>query len=536
MDRYAVVRDRPLAGPIQAREPVFVRAPSATQTMVRGDLLAIATVSLASVALLAIFALRYPLPLDFAGLYALMAEGIATNGYHLPRTVPYYGPGGLPFAYPPLGFYLMALCTHALGLPVFTYVRVAPVVFSGLALIPLSYLARRLAASRAATVLAVVYVAMATGLFRLQVEAGGVVRGLGFVLALSGVACAYTALARPRWRTTVLAAIFCALALLTHPAYAVFTGASVIAFTLAGRDWRLRLRTAALIGIMALIGAAPWWVTILGRGDLSGFGAVLHSQTSLTVALGLQVSSWASALRHPVGVVTLLHLLQLPALGYCLLRKRWTLPIWYLVATLLSHDERFVQDTIGAILLGLFFWEASGWISARARPADRLLLRRAMLALVALYPVAIFLHWAPRQRPGLTAADLAVGAWMRAHTPADARYLLAGPDAESETGTEWWPYLSHRTLAIAPWGAEWTGAFAVEAHLLAVQQRCVHEQSIHCLAALFAQAGGRGQAYLIVRHDTAFRTLTYRLQASRTWRQVYRMHDDTVWEHEGAPA
>ncbi len=54
-------------------------------------------------------AFRFSLPIAYAGMYTLMAEQIADGGFSLPMQVPYYGPGGIPFAYPPLALYVMAV-------------------------------------------------------------------------------------------------------------------------------------------------------------------------------------------------------------------------------------------------------------------------------------------------------------------------------------------------------------------------------------------------------------------------------------------
>src|SRR6185369_15462434 len=48
-------------------------------------------------------------PFRLGGLFVAFAEEIARNGFKFPVTIPYYSEGGIPFGYPPLGFYIEAV-------------------------------------------------------------------------------------------------------------------------------------------------------------------------------------------------------------------------------------------------------------------------------------------------------------------------------------------------------------------------------------------------------------------------------------------
>src|SRR5437588_10136227 len=74
-------------------------------------------------------AVRWSLPGGYAGLYVLMSESIVHSHFLPPLRIGLYGPGGIPFAYPPLALYLMAFCIGILHVPVFDYLRFAPDVF-----------------------------------------------------------------------------------------------------------------------------------------------------------------------------------------------------------------------------------------------------------------------------------------------------------------------------------------------------------------------------------------------------------------------
>ena len=61
-------------------------------------------------------------PFRLGGLFVEFSEQIAQNGFRFPVTIPYYSEGGIPFAYPPLGFYLAGLLASTFG--VFGAIRV----------------------------------------------------------------------------------------------------------------------------------------------------------------------------------------------------------------------------------------------------------------------------------------------------------------------------------------------------------------------------------------------------------------------------
>jgi len=74
----------------------------------------------------------YPLiifPLDepfrLSGLFYEFSRQIVLNNFAFPETIPYYSAEGIPFAYPPLSFYVQAILIHlfnpALFLPQIFY-------------------------------------------------------------------------------------------------------------------------------------------------------------------------------------------------------------------------------------------------------------------------------------------------------------------------------------------------------------------------------------------------------------------------------
>ena len=166
-------------------------------------------------------AFRFSFPVAFAGMYTLMAEQIADGGFSLPMQIPYYGPGGVPFAYPPLALYVMAAFLK-FDVSMITYTRYVPPVFSLLALAPLYLLAKELTRSHFAAGLTVMYAVFSPALYISHTWAAGIVRALSFFFMLWGLYFFNRMLREEKLSLGALAGVFGGLATLTHLYYALF--------------------------------------------------------------------------------------------------------------------------------------------------------------------------------------------------------------------------------------------------------------------------------------------------------------------------
>jgi len=93
-------------------------------------------------------AYNYIFPSGFAGLYVLMSELIVNNNFQIPQYIPYYGPGGIPFAYPPIGPYLLAVVSTLFHISIINYLRFVPPFIMLLSIIPIYYIAFEITHSR----------------------------------------------------------------------------------------------------------------------------------------------------------------------------------------------------------------------------------------------------------------------------------------------------------------------------------------------------------------------------------------------------
>ncbi len=477
--------------------------------------------------------LASPYPNGYAGLYTLMAERIAANGFVTPATIPLYGPGGIPFAYPPLAFYLMAAITTFIKVQPFDYLRFAPALFYLLSLLPMYALSRAITASPRQALLATFLMGTSAGIIAYHYGADGMARGLALLWMLWALVFAQRAFEESSWLSAALAALFLALTILTHLSYAVAGAVSIGVFALFVRGAGLprRMLMTAAIGVGSALGAMAWWLPLIQRLGVQTLLNALNTHGNLNAL-------------DPAGVLFQLRLVFFPRYelaGFMLavvaglvlqiVTKKAFLPVWAMVIALAcgSEGQRFVA-LVGAMLAAC----ALAWayvkithLRALPRPAARLTGAVYWVVLLALFFLArgnpFALDRASLEVFFSGAADLS--GWFQANTPAQASYLLLSGDDWQQ---EWLPYLLKRTSAIGPFGAEWTGGYprqlALYNHIL-VDCSAV---SLDCVLSGLQKAELKPDL-LVTRVDPAPGSMDSALSRDAQYQRVYANASFDVW-------
>lgn len=164
------------------------------------------------------------------GLYLMMAETIRRAGYSLPTHVPYYSKGGIPFGYPPLGFYIAALSMD-LGISKIEFARLFPIIPLTGSIIAYTYFASELfemeyrKGSIAATI-----IATSPAVLQYTLTAGGFVRATALLFTTIGLTSGFRAFKEKSWYYTGISTIIFAIVLATHLKYTLLLGTTYIVF------------------------------------------------------------------------------------------------------------------------------------------------------------------------------------------------------------------------------------------------------------------------------------------------------------------
>jgi len=373
---------------------------------------------------LAVWLRLAPIFADFAfgdgGLFWVMANDLRDNGF-LPPDVTTYNTGDIPWVYPPIGIYLVALLGGGLDL-----LRVLP-AFWAIATLPAFWLlARALIGERGALVALVAYGCSAPAYAGL-IAGGGVTRGPGLLLALLTI-----------WATVrgnpVGAGVFGGLTLLTHPiaaSYAIL--ASAILWATRGAQPRMLLA----IPIALLIGAI-WFGPMITRHGIDPFLAGAGSR-ALNVSENLVILA-AGALNPP----NLAFSIGLVGSVLAAWRRRWDLIGWLIVSLFgFAVVDRWMVIPL-SVLAGLAL------DAALERP--RRIGAVVLLAVAATTTVTGVVLAPPND--ALTSTQRQVMAWARNETPRGTTFAVIGYPSDRGM-VEWFPALAERVNVTTWQGTEW---------------------------------------------------------------------------------
>lgn len=472
-------------------------------------------------------AARYVLPMGSGGLFAQMSKDVAAANFALPEMTAFYGPGPIPFAYPPLGFYVMAVFLKT-GLHPLAYMRWIPPLLSLAAIAPMFLLTEYLTRSSFAAVAACIVLASSPAVLSMHAFAAGAVRGLAFLLLLLGIH-SFSAAIEERSTIGAAAAGTCfGLVVLTHLFYGLAFAVWAAAWVIANPGRRSMRAAAACLPIAAAI-VAPWLATIVWRHGFTTLTAVVgsHGNTTFLAALGSLdgFGAWIWSNLRPLWQEPLLGMSAALGVLFLVLRRRLALPLAMAAGLwIFSEGERFTV---------MFAGLAAGALPEMGRmwPAGGRLPRVVAHALLGAATVSSAIHGfraISGLSPRLHQNTLELADYVRLHTNAHATYLFVGTQDEAE----WFPYLLQREPVISKWGAEWTGRYEQQQQYLRDVMRCQTLESLGCLSSIIGRPGVQEPDLLITRAGDD--KLEAQLQESPSWAPEARFGRYLVWVSEPA--
>jgi hypothetical protein len=455
--------------------------------------------------------IRADFPLVDGGMFYTMVVDLQRAHYALPA-VTSYNHLGIPYAYPPLGFYLTAALNDLTDLPLLTLVQWQPLV-ANLLVLPVVYLlARQLLRSAPAAALATFLFALTPNTYWWQITGGGLTRSLGECF---GFLTAYFALRtfqekQPRWLIGTIVAG--ALVVLSHPEWALQAALAGFLFGLRWGRNRSGLRNALLIVLGVALLTAPWWLTVVLR---HGLGVFLHAGG----ATGSRWTFWTPllTLSFTGEYVAFLSVFALVGVFLALARREFFLPLWVLAA--LVSDPRggvpfallplvvlasgVVTDLVAPYFLRLRGRAADEWWHALELPVGKVFV--GVLAVFCLANAYNVSNTVSTQVLGQ--GERRALAWIAAETDPGAVFLvLSGQGNPLHSPLlEWFPALADRRSLTTVQGREWLPG---EAHYLAQLERFPQAQAClyagtDCLAQV-AALYGTPIDYVLVSQEYSF--------------------------------
>ena len=445
-------------------------------------------------------------PLNDGGLFYVMARDLQANSFLMPATTSYNG-ADIPFAYPPLGIYLVAFLHLALPVQLIDLFVWLPLALSLASVAAMFFLARQLLPTRFHALVATAAFAVAPQSYMWVIEGGGVTRGLGLLLALLAAGWTVRYLRDGRAAQGALAMLAGGLAVASHPNAALFAVLAVVLLGLQARTLGRPLRILIGMGVVS----APWWAIVAVRLGPTGLVSAGSLDGPAVVALRgffelLSFSTTGEVFLPIVAATGFLGLLL------CLNRRIWLLPVWLAV-------ELLVDERLGAMYAMVPLCLAAGYgladvvMPAFVRVSDygrdlmpgelwrSTALRDGLLGIlcIATFGSLIFDLSAVSPEHALPAATREAYQWVSDNTPAAASFaIITGSPAGTDGSQEWFPALTSRMSVATPQGVEWLGAEKWRSTYKdnVALQACASDTA-ECLLAWASDRGGAPQYVLL---------------------------------------
>lgn len=409
------------------------------------------------------------------GMFAVMMDDLKVSSYLLPKFTT-YNHLNIPFAYPPLGFYLGRLAADLFGLSAVQAVRWVPAFFASLSIPAFYLLAMRLLKDKYYAAISTLFFALMPRALSWFVMGGGLTRSPGQFFMLLTLATLIRLYEENRRTDIFWAGLFGGLAVLSHPEAAVHTFVSAIFLWIMLSRSRSGFIKSIVVGMFVLVVSAPWWATVI---HYHGVEPLLKGAATGQKALAVFHLLFFVFTEEPYA--TMIAILGLIGIADRLARRDYLLPFWMVIPFFVEGRSAAgpaaiplamlaaigLLDVVFAALSAL--GRKSGAIVRDAalekgirndlgQPAQLSSIERNVFIYLFLYLIfSTYQFGFQLSRATLYTPDQQAMNWVRENTPADSRFLvLTGTTSVScDSVLEWFPALTGRQSIYTVQGREW---------------------------------------------------------------------------------
>lgn len=398
-----------------------------------------------------------PVPFGMGGFYFKISQEILKNNWSLPEIIPHYTTGGVPYAYPPLTFYILAFLSKITSLKPFILVSTLPAIFSSLTLWAFYHLATQIFKDqddKSVLLIATLIYALIPASFVDLLPAEGLVESLGTLTYIWGLYFLIKISRDPSWENSLIYGILIGLNTLASPG-GFFATIIIIpgAWLFSHNKRSVALKLILAIALGALV-SMPYWNAVRSTHSSGIFLDTLLEQFTRYGAKSVKSLLWLKGTSEQYltvwGVFTLI---GIPA---SLLQGNLFTTVWLILTYLVPREFEYLIAIPMAILCTYSLktlLEGIKSIIQKPLPVigkvDTILLT---LCLIFVYSTAQSVKTAtdlPRKRTILRDKEIAMMDWIRDNTSPETAFLVLGNELE------WFPAITERTTVNAIYGAEW---------------------------------------------------------------------------------
>ncbi len=420
-----------------------------------------------------LFYISFAAPFHLGGLFYEFSRQILLNHFAFPSNIPFYSPGGIPFAYPPLPFYLQAGLMALFSPPPFLTVNLLPPLLAAASLPVFYWMARQVTDDGFVQAASLAAFALMPGAFVNQVEGAGLAEACGTLALLGYLGWLFRFEKTLRPAHALWAGVFLGLCVLSGPgsAYGGVIISVIFFIRVLSQDLKKRLQKGTgwllLAGLTGVVLSSPYWLSLFSHHDLGIF-----LNTFLTQQSG---SALVDNLRYfitfkPADMITfvgdegiygfLFDWLALGGLIWAVLNRKILLVVIFFSIWLIPREGLWMAAIPAALLAGMGFvqivWplfrKAFQVNPAASRPPLAPGVLGLVLAMIVISSPVLAVHdLVDQEELKFSSAEVAGLQQEGALIPADAHVLVDGNGALRE----WAPALLQREVLNCEFGLEW---------------------------------------------------------------------------------
>ncbi len=454
-------------------------------------------------------------PINDGGMFLVMIRDLKVNHFLLPEFTS-YNYSGIPYAYPPLGFYLAAGLSN-LGFSELTLLRWLPALINIISIYAVFLLAGEYLTDRPRAALAAGLYALIPGGYAWFIMGGGLTRGLGGLFLVLSIYMLLRVFRRNDWKDVAIAMLFTSLAVISHPEAGLHAAAScALVWMFYGRS-RAGILQAALIAAGTIFLTSPWWLTVLQQHGIETFVSAFHSgMYGASPLLAFFRDFFARGSLIPTILI-----LRLLGVAWGIWRGQYFLLAWMVLpyfveprsAPAVSYYPFVILTAIGFAdsLFTLITWlktkrnlesTLSGTDNSGSNPSKRLnnglqsawfkagWLNITMLTLFFYLFLESLFYTFPLVNTSLKPSAIQAMEWIRDNTSVGSKFLVLRGESGAmvDPVQEWFPALAERRSQTTLQGLEWTlaGQFMTRLGDLYALQAC---GNVDCVEDWSARSG-----------------------------------------------
>ncbi len=392
-------------------------------------------------------------PINDGGMFYTMILDLQANHYIAPLFTT-YNHTLIPFAYPPLGFYIGAAISDLFNISPLTVIRWLPGIINALCIPAFYFFAKEVLGNKFQGAIATLVYAMIPHLTSWLSMGGGLTRSLGMLFMLLTLGYVHRVFAKSDTRSILGAVIFGGLTVLSHTEAPIYTIAIALLIWLMKSHTRKGILYGILIALGVLVIAAPWYGMVIFRHGIEPFLSIsqtgAHSFGATFIALNINFLTEEQF----VGLLGALGILGIAVLAS---KKDYFILLMVPVIFLAQPRSAHVMGNIPlALAAGFFIAEIILPGMEKIQTGNKKLI--AFLGILSVYLFSNSMYYGfTLAEKHLSEPEKVAMHWIEQNTPENSKFLVITGDqiAFCDPINEWFPTLTKRESITTVQGSEW---------------------------------------------------------------------------------